>query len=157
MTVAWDERGLESLPLKLVIVAIIATMSVVPAGQTLDAFRDRDYMTRAEVQLESIVSAAETLLVEGPGAVRTLHLDFERQGRAGFESLSVGDRRGGPNMSLVILRTIGGAIMIRGASEPQVWLMGASGSSLDILILSFAVRLSAQLDGRMPYVLAELV
>jgi hypothetical protein len=157
MTLARDERGLESLPLKLIIVAIIATMSVVPASQALESFRDRDYMMRAQVQLENIVSAAETLLVEGLGAVRTLQMDFERHGGAGFESLSIGDRRGGPNMSLVILRTNGGGVIAREAGEPQVWLRSTSGSSLDVRVPSFAIRLSTQLECLTPYVLAELV
>jgi hypothetical protein len=75
MRLKLDIGALESLPLKLMIVAMVACMSVIPAGQALDELRDRDYVARAKLQLETVISAAQMLMIDGPGGVRTLRLD----------------------------------------------------------------------------------
>lgn len=157
MSIKRNHDALESLPLKMMIVAIVASMSVIPAGQALDGFRNRDYMTRIQLQLDGVISAAQTLMIEGPGGVRTLHFDFKKDGQMGFEGLSIGDERGGPNMSSVILRLAGGGMVVKTATEPQVWMMGNSGSALTIFNPAFDLRLSAQLGNRTAYVLMELV
>jgi hypothetical protein len=152
-----DRDALESLPLKLIIVALVATMSVVPAGQALESFRNRDFAARAQIELETIISAAQTLMVEGPGSVRTIHLDFRGDGSMAFGRLSIGDARGGPNMSSAILHMSGGAFLARTATEPTVWMMSISGGSLTVDVQTCDLRLSAKLDGRTEFVLAELV
>ena len=152
-----DRDGLESLPLKLMIVALVATMSVVPASQALDGFRNRDFIARAQLELESIISAAQTVMIEGPGSVRTIHLDFRGDGTMAFDSLSIGDERGGSNMSSIVMRMIGGGILARTATEPPVWITSSSIGSLTIDSPTCDLRLSAKLDGRTALVLAELV
>jgi len=152
-----DRDGLESFPLKLMIVAIVATMSVVPASQALEGFRNRDFVARAELELESVISAAQTLMIEGPGSVRTLHLDFRGDGSLAFDRLSIGDTRGGPNMSSVVLRMIGGGVMARTATEPAVWIVGGSMAALIIEFPTCDLRLYAKQDGMTPYVFAVVV
>ncbi len=152
-----DRDGLESLPLKLMIVVIVASLSVIPAGQALDGFRNRDFVARAELALESIISTAQSLMIDGPGGVRALHLDFEGAGRMKFELVSIGDSRGGPNMSAVVLLLAGGTSMIRTASEPEVWMTASSGDSLIVTCPTCDLRLSTQVSNRTAFVLAELV
>lgn len=156
MSLKDDREGLESLPLKLMIVAIVATMSVVPASQALEGFRNRDFVARAQFELESVISAAQTLTMEGPGSVRTLHLDFRGDGSMAFGRLSIGDSRGGANMSSVVLRMIGGGVLARTATEPAVWMTSISLASLIVESPTCDLRLSARLDGMTPYVLAEV-
>jgi hypothetical protein len=157
MSLRDDGNALESLPLKLIIVAVVATMSVVPAGQALESFRNRDFAARAQTELETIVSAAQTLMIEGPGSVRTIHLDFSGDGSVAFSRLSIGDGRGGPNMSSAILHMSGGAILARTATEPAVWMMSSSRDSLAVDMPTCDLRLSTKLDGRTVFILAELV
>jgi hypothetical protein len=152
-----DVHALESLPLKLMIVALVATMSVVPAGQALEAFRNRDFVARAQVQLESIIGVAQTLMIEGPGSVRTLELDFRGDGPMAFSRLSIGDAKGGANMSSAVLSMVGGGMLARTATDPGVWITSDSLGSLTVDSPKFDLRLSAMLNGRTLYVLAELV
>jgi hypothetical protein len=152
-----DRDGLESLPLKLMIVVIVASLSVIPAGQALEGFRNRDFVARAELALESIISTAQSLMIDGPGGVRTLHLDFEGAGHLKFELVLIGDSRGGPNMSAVVLRLAGGTSIIRTATEPEVWMKAPSGDSLIVTYPICDVRLSTQLSNRTAFVLAELI
>jgi hypothetical protein len=156
MSLKDDREGLESLPLKLMIVAIVATMSVVPASQALEGFRNRDFVARAQIELESIISAAQTLMLEGPGSVRTLHLDFRGDGSMAFDRILIGDTRGGPNMSSVVLRMIGGGILARTAIEPAVWIASGSMASLVVESPTCDLRMHAKQDGMTPYVLAEV-
>ncbi len=157
MSLKGDRDGLESLPLKLMIVALVATMSVVPASQALESFKNRDFVARAQLELESIISAAQTLTIEGPGSVRTLHLDFRGDGSMAFDRLSIGDGRGGPNISSVVLRMTGGGILASTADEPAVWMTSTSMTSLTVDSPRCDLRLCARLDGRTAYVLAEVV
>jgi hypothetical protein len=152
-----DRDALESLPLKLIIVAVVATMSVVPAGQALESFRNRDFMARAQIELETIISAAQRLMLEGPGSVRTIHLDFRGDGSMSFGRLTIGDARGGPNMSAAVLRLSGGSILVRTASEPAVWMAGGSMDSLIVDAPTCDLRLSTTFDGRKAFVLMEMV
>lgn len=157
MRLGKDVNALESLPLKLMIVAIVALMSVIPAGQALEGFRNRDFAMRAQLQLETMVSAAQTLMIEGLGGARSIHFDFSNEGSIRFGSLSIGDSRGGTNMSTVMLRLSVGTSIIRTTSEPPVWMMSKTGETLSVHTPVFDLRFSAQMDNRTTYVLAELV
>jgi len=157
MTLSTDHGGLESLPLKLMIVAVIASLSIIPAGNALDKMRTRDYVNKVELQLEWVASTAELLAIGGPGGVRTIELDFTGQSGVKFESLTIGDEDGGPNMSSVVLRFLDRGVMVETCSDPPVWLRAKDGKGLVIDTPRIDLRLSAQLDGRTEYVLVEAV
>ena len=152
-----DRDALESLPLKLVIVAVVASLSVIPAGQALDGFRNREFANRAQLEVEKIVSAAQVLMLEGPGGVRTVHLNLENAGRLAIDRIMIGDEKGGPNMTAVVLRFATGASIVRTATSPEVWLMGPSGRTLVVSDPSFDLRLSTKLLNRTAFVLAERI
>lgn len=152
-----DREGLESLPLRLMIVAVVATMSVVPAAEMLGSLQDREFMNRAIVQLDGIVSAAQVLAIEGPGGIRTIPLEFGSSGDLRFRGLVVGDGEEGPNMSSVQLLLSNGARAIRTADEPAVWLRGASGHGLAVSSPVCDLRLSAVLGDSGLYILAEVL
>ncbi len=152
-----DRDALESLPLKLAIISVVASLSVVPAGQALESFRNRDFVNRAQLELESIISTAQVLMLEGPGAVRTIHIDLASAGRLDFHTLVIGDAKGGPNMSAVILVLTSGGTLVRIAAEPEVWLRGSDGGALTITSSRFDLRLSTQLVDHAAFVLVEVV
>jgi hypothetical protein len=157
MQLKLDIDALESLPLKLMIVAVVACMSVIPAGQALEGLRDRDYVARAKLQLETVISTAQTLMIDGPGGVRTVHLDFDHDGSQAFDRLMIGDERGGPNMSSIVLRLKGGASIVRSATEPEVWMTGTPHGRVVVESPTCDLRLSAQIVDRTAFVLVELV
>jgi hypothetical protein len=155
MSLRQDCSGLESLPLKLMIVAVVASLSIVPASEALDNLRVRDFARKAESQLDLIIGTAQVVGIEGPGSVRTLDLDLDGGTRLRFASLSMGDHRGGSNMSSVVLRFVGGGLAVRSASDPPVWMTGLDGEGLVIDTPRFKLTLSCMLYNRTCSILLE--
>ena len=156
MRLRHDRSGLESLPLKLMIVAVVASLSIIPASEALDSLRVRDFARKAELQLDLVIGTAQVVGIEGPGSVRTLDLDLDGGTRMRFASLSIGDHRGGANMSSVVLRFVGGGLTVRSASNPPVWMTGLDGESLVIDTPIFKLTLSCVLDNRTCSILLEV-
>ena len=152
-----DTAGLESIPLKLIIVAVVATMSVVPAAQALTGLENREFARRAEVQLDLIVTTAQVLTVQGPGNVRTISLDFRGEGSLQFDRLCIGDPMGGTNSSSVKLILNNGAVLTRIAQDPPCTICS---SSLACFVSSqdcIELRMAALLDNRTTLVIVEEV
>jgi len=152
-----DFSALESLPLKLMIVAVVVSLSVVPAAEALGNLRNKDFVNRAGAQVEMIADSAQELMMEGPGGVRTLSLDFSGKGSLRFESIAIGDWEGGRNMSSVVLSLRNGAHIIDIIDDPPTWLRGPDGGPVDVRDTSFELRLTCSIEGRSAYVLAEVV
>ncbi len=156
MSLRHDRSGLESLPLRLMIVAVVASLSVIPASETLDNLQARDFARRAGLQLDLIIGTAQAVGIEGPGSARTLDIDLDGGTRVRFASLSLGDHRGGVNMSSAVLRLVGGGLTTRSASDPPVWMTGIDGESLVIDKPTFKLLLSCTLDNRTCSILLEV-
>jgi hypothetical protein len=150
-----DGTGLESIPLKLMIVAIVASLSIIPASRALQGLENRDFVRRAGLGLDLIISTAQTLSIEGPGGVRTISLDLRGGGSLRPECLTVGDRVGGPNSSSTILRLTNSATIVRSAFDPPAIMVGWRAFVTNSLVLD--LRMSATLQNRTIYVLVESV
>jgi hypothetical protein len=150
-----DTGGLESLPLRLMIVAVVASLSIIPAAEALNNMRNKDFINRAELQLETVVSTAQLLAVAGPGGARTVSIDFSSDGSLAFESICIGDGQG-PNKSAVVLRFTNGATMVKTCTDPVTWLRTREGGGLFIELPIFELTMSAQMEGRTEYVLVEV-
>ncbi len=156
MSLRDDNSGLESLPLKLMIVAVVASLSIIPASEALDNLRARDYARRAELQLDMVIGMAQVVGIEGPGSARTLDVDLDGGTRVRFASITIGDHRGGANMSSVVLRFFGGGSTVRSASDPPVWMTGLDGQGLVVYTPRFKLTLSCMLDNRTCCILLEV-
>ncbi|HEX9908059.1 MAG TPA: hypothetical protein VGB78_06275 [Thermoplasmata archaeon] len=157
MTIRDDDGGLETLPLRLMIVAAVVALSIVPAADSLESFRSREFVQRAERQLDMIVSAAEIIAMQGPGNVRTLSVDLRGGGAAGFSMLFLGDKNDGPNMSSAIIELRNGMRLIKSAASPAVWMRSPTFDALIVSSEMFDIRMSAVLDGGTLSVVAEEV
>jgi len=157
MSIRADNSALESIPLRLLIIAVVAALSLVPAGEALETLKSRDYVSRATAQLERIVSAAQIVAVEGPGSVRTLALEFTGSGSAQFRSLTIGDRVGGANMSAAVLILTNGARIVRWADDPPATLRSAVGAGLQVTAPVSRMRMSCGFENASWFVLVELV
>lgn len=155
MSLANDIRGLESLPLKLMIIALVASLSIIPAAEALDALKNKDLLNRVELQLERIVSTAQVLTIEGPGSARTIEIDFSSDGELSVERAVIGDGAGRSNMSSVVVRFTNGATMVETCTDPSVWMRARDGSGLVVESPRWELRMSAHIDGAAVYVLAE--
>ena len=152
-----DCAGLESIPLRLMIVAVAASLSVIPASHALQGLENRDFVRRAGLGLEMIISTAQTLTTEGPGSVRTVSLDLRGDGSLRPDCLTIGDRAGGPNASSVVLSFDSGASIVRSATDPPAMITGAGRTALVTSSLLLDLRMSAMLENRTVCVLVEEV
>jgi len=151
-----DTRALEALPLRLLVIAIAAGLSVVPAAEALESLRDRSFLQRCEVQLDAIIGTCQMISMEGYGAVRTVSLDFRSEGRLRMASLMIGDSWAEPGMTSVVLELTSGGKMIRTASEPAVWITSADHEGLRIDSESFSLRLSVGGSSSVPVIVCEV-
>jgi hypothetical protein len=150
-----DARALEALPLRLLVIAIAAGLSVVPAAEALESLRDRSFLQRCEIQLDAIIGTCQMISMEGYGAARTVSLDFRSEGRLRMASLMIGDSWGEPGMTSVVLELTSGGKMIRTISEPAVWLTSAGHEGLRIDSESFSLRLTVGFPGSVPVIVCE--
>lgn len=150
-----DCTGLESLPLKLMIVAVVASLSIIPASEALDGLRVRDFAKRAELQLDLIIGTAQVVGIEGPGSARTIDFDLSGGEKMRFESITMGDHSGGANMSSVVLEFTGGRLMVRSAFDPPIWMVSREGTSLIVNSPTFKLRMSCALENRTCFILLE--
>lgn len=143
-----DLSAVEALPLRLLIVSVVAGLSVVPAADALQTLQNRGFLDRCSIQLESIVHTAQLISLEGIGSRRTIDVNLDSGGSLRMGSMSLGDMLGGPAMSSVILELSGGQKMIRQASEPFVWLASERHASLVVESPIFTLCLTAsEIDG----------
>lgn len=155
MSLMHDYAGLESLPLKLMVVAVVASLSIIPAAEALNGMRTREFIRKAELQLAAIVACVETLTVNGPGNIRTLSIDLRSEGSTGFSRMTIGDAKDGANVSSIILELRGGAFIIKTVDRPPAWIRSSSGESLQVSSPLIDLRMSSLLDGEEEYVLVE--
>jgi len=152
-----DSRAVESLPLRLMIVSLVVSMTVMPAAEALDGMRTREFLRRAELQLDQILGSIQTLYLQGPGAARTIDLDFSSESRARFLFLALGDAPGGPNASVARLVLSDGRELARVAQETAAQVSGPDDQGLTVRTDRFGLRLAHVLDGYGPRVCALVV
>jgi len=143
------------VPLRLMIVAVVVGLSVLPASQALDSFRNRDLVRRAALELDELMAVAQVMAIQGPGNVRTLSMDLRGDGSLRFDRITIGDSEEGPNATSAVLRFTNGAVLSRSADEPAVWLRGESGQGLTVDSPVFELRLESVLEDRMLSIVAE--
>ena len=157
MAMKTDRNALEALPLRLLIVAVVAGLSVVPAANALQTLQDRSFLDRCAVQLESIVNTAQVISLEGFGSMRTIDLDFRSDGSLRMNRLGIGGCWAEPTLSSVVLELSSGRKLIRSADEPFVWLATGSHECLETSSPLFTLTLTAsRLDGG-PLVVCEVI
>jgi hypothetical protein len=157
MTMAGDRNAIEALPLRLLIVAVVAGLSVAPAASALHTLQDRSFVDRCIIQLETIIHTAQVVAVEGFGSKRTMDVDFRSGGTLKMSGFVMGGRWMEPQMSSIVLELSSGREFLRSAEEPFVWLATESHEGLQSSSPLFALTLTAsELDGR-PLVVCEVL
>jgi hypothetical protein len=156
MTLRGDAEALESLPLKLIIVAVVASLSIVPAAEALDSMKTREFLRRAELQLDRIGATAHIVAIEGPGSSRAVDLDFSSDSGLAFAKLAIGDGQNGENMSAIVLELTNGARLVKLVENPPVWIRGPEDSGLVISSPKFGLRLTLSIVNSTYCVQAEV-
>lgn len=157
MRLSRDPEGLESLPLRLLIVAAVAAMSVAPAAEALDTLQDRDFLTRAGLTLDKVVHVAQMLSMQGPGAARTVDVDLSSEGGLRAVRLVIGDCPDGPRRYAVVLELSSGAVLTRSAEDPPACMTSLLCASLETRSTELSLRMQAQVIDGGCVVLVEVV
>jgi len=157
MSLAGDRRAVEEIPLRLMIVAVVVAMSVLPAAQALETLKTREFIARASQQLDEIARTAEVLSIEGPGSVRTLSLDFTSSGRVEIDSFQMGGSSEGPNSTAIVLRLSNGGILVRSMSGDSLPVSAKDSQGLQTSAARFDLRVSVQYERGVTWILAEVV
>jgi hypothetical protein len=148
MCVSEDNDALESLPLRLLIVAVVAALSVVPAAEALDALEDRGFLSRAGLMMDKVVHTAQMLSMQAPGASRTVEVDLSSDGSLRAVRLIIGDEPNGPSASALVLELSSGARIVRSAQDPPARMSSPLGQGLEVGSERFCLRMVACLmDG----------
>ena len=157
MGISSDDDALESLPLRLLIVATVAAMSVVPAAEALDTLQDRDFVSRAGLTMDQVIHTAQMLSMQGPGASRMVEVDLSSDGSLKAVRLVVGDIPEGAYANALVLELSSGGRIIRTAQDPPVWMVSPSGDGLEVTSERFSLRMEARLSGDRCIVSVEVV
>ena len=155
MTLLSDCHALEALPLRLLIIAVVACLSIVPASDALESLRSKAFLQRCETQLEMAVRTSQLISMEGYGAARTVQLDFRSEGDLRMRSVTMGGGWGEPSMSSVILELSSGSRLIRTAVEPAIWMATENGTGLTLQAEMFDLRLTSASIEQGPLVVCE--
>lgn len=157
MRISSDERAVESFPLRLMVVAAVAAMSIVPAAEGLEALRDRDFLSRAELAVDKVVRTAQLLSMEGPGAARTFGLDLSSEGSISAVRLVIGDVPGGPYASAVVLELSSGAKLVGVAHDPPAAMTSPFDIGLVVASDRFSLAMEAVMSDGACVIRAEVV
>jgi len=87
-----DLRGIEGLPLKLMIVALLVSLTLPVALTSLQGFSERLVSTAIESELDELEGAAISTFLGGPGSVRVVEMDIHMVSSGG--SIELGGPRG---------------------------------------------------------------
>ena len=157
MTLACDGDALESLPLRLMIVAVVAGMSIAPAAEALKTLANQGFIQRCEAELDGLIRSSQSVLMEGSGSSRVLGLDFASEGSMYVEMVAIGGERGGPYMACVMLLLSNGNSIIRSATAPPVWLASSDLGRLEVRSERFDLSLTWELQDSGPVIICEVV
>ncbi len=152
-----DDEALESLPMRLIVVAVAAAMSIIPAAEALETLQDRDFVSRARLTMDNLVGVAQMLSMQGPGAARTVDVDLSSEGGLRALGLRVGDVPGGAYASAVTIELSSGASLLRLAQEPPVAMVSSEGGTLVVEAERFTLRMETALLGDERVVTVEVV
>ncbi|MCU0860337.1 MAG: hypothetical protein MUE55_07125, partial [Thermoplasmata archaeon] len=118
--------------------------------------RDKDFLRRAEAQLEELVWTAEVVSLEGPGSSRTVVLDFSSDGGIRFDRLTVGDHRDGPNQTAVRLVLSTGSSIVRITDMPPVPMSGPDGGAVVVQSTTATMTVRCAIEDGVQRVLVEV-
>ncbi len=125
-----NDRGVEGLPLRLIIVMVILAITI-PA--TLGSFRAYD-RNRVETcllsEIDAVSSTVKAVYTSGPGNSATIGFNPVSGTMTGIESVLFGDVLGGGMVSAIRYKIQGRAECIVPVVSPSVPMSGANGTPL---------------------------
>jgi hypothetical protein len=152
-----DRNGIEGLPLRLMVVALLISLTLPIALSTLQGFQEQTQVRAGMRIVQEIGSAATSAYASGEGNVRIIKLDWP----GGQQGATLKLRLAGPVGSLLSTRL---DVIVSGEvsgqhflSDPLVHLVSADQERLEIGPGCEGLRLSCTIEAEMMWVLVEVV
>ena len=152
-----DRRGIEGMPLKLLLTSLLISLTL---PTVLGALQDYDRTLKVEelkVAVQKIRSAALSAYLAGPGNVRTVPIDLDIGGKVGQASITLGGRPGTSDSTVIRYFLQGSEMGSVFLLEPKVSIVPVGGELLKIDGSITSLRLECVCDGGATYVSAGLV
>lgn len=137
-----DRRGIEGLPLQLLIVAVVAGITAPAVYAGLDVYDRGQVESRVRGELLRLTGAAQQYRIAGGGS-ETLDLDLRGGYFTAMERVAIGDRAGSPLQSTVRYR-IGGDDRTIVVERPSVPMAGPDGEALALMAGRVSIRLEVR-------------
>ena len=150
-----DKRGIEGLPLRLLVSSLVMALS---APALLGSLAYLDSMTAvdlAEREAEELRASAISAFVGGPGNVRRVHVEL-RSGLSGAPCLRLGGGEGDPRSHQIDVLWSGEMVGSVPLAEPGFAICTPQGLPL-MIEGSGWVELSCLQGGEGPLVMAEMI
>ncbi len=151
-----DRNGIEGLPLRLMVVALLISLTLPIALGTLQGFQEQAQVRAGMLLAEQIGSAATSAYTGGEGNVRVVKLDWPESQEGQAPRL----RLAGPVGSLLSSRL---DIIVNGEvsgqhflSDPLIQLVSVDSMRLEIDPSCKELRLSCVVEAESIYVLVEV-
>ncbi|MBI5000757.1 MAG: hypothetical protein HZB92_04425 [Euryarchaeota archaeon] len=126
----WDGRGLEGLPLQLLIVAVILGISLPIAYAGFDNYDKSRVDSAARTEASRAMSLAALLYAGGPGNSDTLTIDIPNGVLGHVEYFAIGGALGTLDASSVRYRMVGGAEQRMTSGNTFVQITTPTGTAL---------------------------
>ncbi len=132
MSLSCDPEGIEGVPIKLLVVAIVLAITVPLIFSALRSYDHARVEQGLEAELDEFVTMVQTIYVSGPGNGVTMEIDIPSGTFSRVETISFGDVLGGSMSSVIRYRLQGRAESLLVLKNPNVPMTGIDNSSLEI-------------------------
>ena len=132
MSLSCDSRGIEGVPIKLLIVAIVLAITGPLIFSALMSFDRARVEQGLEAELDEFVSTVQVIYTSGPGNSVTIEFDIPSGTFTRVETVCFGDVPGGSMSSVIRYRLQGRAESLMVLESPNVPMIGLDNVPLEI-------------------------
>jgi len=123
----WNKRGIEGLPLKLMLISLMVSLALPAVIGSLDSYEASVAKASMRTSAEELAAAATEVLVAGEGNVRTVAVEISSSASRGDGRIEVGGATG-ISFSLGVRCVYNGAVFhTEYMSDPPVHLIAPGG------------------------------
>jgi hypothetical protein len=148
----FDSAGLEGLPLKLVIVAVIVGISTPIVYSGLHTYEKGKLDVQLRAEVGALADIARLVFSGGPGNAQIIEVDLSGGATSHVDYVLVGDVEGGAYQCCIRYRVKGSPEQSYLVEGPNVPLMSSAGAALKLLEGRHNVNLECKGSGASMYV-----
>jgi hypothetical protein len=132
MTLNSDSSAVEGLPLKLIITALVLSITIPASVNALQAYDRMQAQENVRNEVEHLIISARQVYLGGAGSQRVIEFNPDGGMFYHLDWVSIGDAVGGQNESAIFYRFEDGSTKVILISNPRVALRGEGGGGVRI-------------------------